>query len=105
MSREESHLTVIDLDLENKRARTPPGMAHWAGTGPSGTTCRECLEYSDNGYYSANSKYGSTLKPGTCHRYEKMMNKEGPSIPYNTASCKYFLLNDTPKPIQQPQRS
>ena len=103
--KEEIPLTVIDPELEKKRSKTPPGMAFWAGTGPEGTTCRECLNYGNDGYYSANSKNGSTLRPGPCAKFQSMMERRGPSIPYNTPSCKYFAINNDPLPIQQPQRN
>ena len=98
-----SHLTVLDPVLEKHIAVTPPGMAHWAGTGPDGTSCRQCLFFASNGYYSANSKHGDTLKPSPCKQYQKMMNRIGPPIRYETASCKYFEPNPTPPSIKQPE--
>ena len=38
------HLTA-DSDLDRKIAATHRGMAHWAGTGPDGTTCGACEHF------------------------------------------------------------
>ena len=106
MRKEEIPLTVIDPELERLRNNTHPGMAFWSGTGPAGTTCRECINYDyTHSYYSANSKHGDTLKPGPCRKYGVLMGRVGPSVPYNTPSCKYFEDNLNAPPIRQPQRN
>lgn len=92
-------LTVVDLEFENRAARTPPGMAFWAGTGPKDTTCRECILYVLNGYTSFKSGKGGTLRNGTCKRYSDSMSGAPQRIPFDTPSCKYFEANPTPPSI------
>ncbi len=37
------HLTsIFDPEVERGRRETPPGMAHWAGSGPPETKCVDC---------------------------------------------------------------
>ena len=76
-------LTVLDPHFQYQRERTKIGMAHWAGTGPRGTTCGECqfLTRVPRGV-------GSSLR---CGKYRTMMQKWGSTpIPESTPSCKYF---------------
>ena len=101
----QDHLTVIDPDLEQKRNRTPEGMAHWAGTGPTGLTCRECSFYEFVGYKSNRGSHrGGTLKNGSCNKYEVLIRRRGPKIPFESAACKYFEPNKTPPAITDPRK-
>jgi len=78
------NLTVIDREFENKRRMTHAGMAHWAGTGPRGTTCGDC-------FYLVSKPHGlgSTMR---CDKYRQMMKHWGTApIPRTTPSCKYFI--------------
>lgn len=95
----QEHLTVLDVAFENRVAKTPPGMAFWAGTGPTGKTCRECSHYGFNGYTSSKSANGGTLKNGPCERYVSQMGRAY-RVPFDTASCKFFEQNPTPPSIQ-----
>ncbi len=93
------HLTVIDPALDSARSRTVPGMAHWAGSGPKGKTCRQCLFWdncgADPGYYAKTGKHHGSIKPRSCRKYQQMMNNiEGPAVPHTAAACKYFSPND-----------
>lgn len=94
----QDHLTVLDIEFENRVARTQVGMAFWAGTGPQGKTCRECKSYGFNGYTSSKSVNGGTLKNGPCERYVSQMGKSY-RVPYDTPSCKYFEQNPKPPTI------
>lgn len=90
------HLTEPNPDLADKRARTPPGMAFWAGTGPANTTCRGCQHWRSGGYLIGTGM----LMDSPCGKYESMMNGEtGPRLPHFTPSCKYFAENATARPI------
>jgi hypothetical protein len=62
------------------------GMAHFAGTGPPGTLCRDCAWW---GFYRDDHK---PLKAASCEKYRKLMRlqKHGPLVPASTASCRYF---------------
>jgi hypothetical protein len=41
-----THLTSINPEFERQVARTRPGMAHFAGTGPFAVTCGDCVSWS-----------------------------------------------------------
>lgn len=92
-------LTVLDLSFENMVARTPAGMAHWAGTGPKGATCRECSFYLPNGYSSSKTARGGLLKNGPCKKYIDMTGVDNKRTPFETPSCKYFEKNPNPPHI------
>lgn len=94
-------LTVLNPDLEDKRRRTWPGMAHWAGTGPTGKTCRMCNSWTgcgvESGYYANGGKHKGAVKPRPCEKYQELMAGEtGPAIPHETQACKYFSENPLP---------
>lgn len=97
------NLTTPDPGFESKRRATAPGMAHWAGSGPTGTTCRECAHWTgcggEVGYYSKKGGGGGVIKPRKCAQYRKMMTEAGPGVPHETPSCKYFAVNATPPTI------
>ncbi len=98
-------LTVIDKSIDEMQAKTPPGMAYWAGTGPTGTTCRECHFYQFNGYKSKRGGItGGTLKLGICNKYLSMMKLNGPKVPFETPSCKSFVLHSPAPPITDPRK-
>ena len=71
-------LTKPDKELARLVRNTVPGMAFWAGTGPSGTTCGMCKNL-----------VGRTTR---CQKYYTMMNKKWgrKNIDINTPSCKYY---------------
>lgn len=59
---------------------TVPGMAHWAGSGPKGKCCGDCVSLVPRGALG----YG-------CMLYHKRMGRWLTSdIPRQTKSCKYF---------------
>lgn len=41
-----------DRETAERINKTTPGMAHFAGTGPQGKTCRQCLNVITHGHYS-----------------------------------------------------
>lgn len=53
----QDHLTASPVDAFARASY--PGMAHFAGTGPRGKTCRECLffNYGPHDYRAKNGKY------------------------------------------------
>lgn len=97
-------LTSVDPGLDRIRAITKPGMAHWASTGPDGTFCYQCKNFSLVEYYSANSKHGDVLKPAPCSQYEKLTGEAGAPIAGNNQSCKYFVENPAPPSLRNPKR-
>lgn len=103
---EQEGLTVIDPNTERLRRATYPGMAHFAGTGPKGKTCRECVFWTNCGllvkYYSKSGMYGGTIKPLACAKYKELMRGEiGPAVPHDASACKYFAETATPYPITE----
>ncbi len=86
------HLTEPNPDLADMIRRTPSGMAHWAGTGPTGKTCGECAFL-----VSISVGVGNSTR---CEKYTMMMRgKQGSKkIPKTTPACKYFDPQPKPKP-------
>jgi hypothetical protein len=88
------HLTEAPHDRAARA--THPGMAHFAGTGPHGKTCRECSfwAHTQYDYRSKNGKYAGEIKPASCKKFRALMHEEGPQIPHMAAACKYFEQNE-----------
>jgi hypothetical protein len=84
----EEHLTEPNTELALLIKATPAGMAHWAGTGPNGATCRECEHYD---YFDAKMK----RHPNGCVLYYANMraNCKTP-IPARTPACWFFRKRD-----------
>ena len=98
--KKQDRLTVVDKILDEQAAKTPVGMAFWAGTGPKGKTCRECRFYTFNGYKSARGNKGGQLKNSPCQKFIALTNGVDTNrIPYDTSSCKYFDQNPAPPTI------
>lgn len=87
---------------------TPAGMAHWAGTGPLGTTCRECRYWAATGKWTteAGPAGGGNPLPSRCRRYKQlgMVKVSGPPLPHDTPSCKHFEASPKPQPLSPPVR-
>lgn len=90
------HLTEAPADRAARA--TFPGMAHFAGTGPSGRTCRECVfwNHQPHAYRSKNGKHSGLIKPAACRKFQQLMHVDGNQIPDDARSCKYFDENPTP---------
>jgi hypothetical protein len=58
-----------------------PGMAHFAGSGPQGQTCRGCLLYEPS---------SRTRGPGRCSQFKRMTGRTGAAFPGDAAACRYF---------------
>jgi hypothetical protein len=74
-----------------------PGMAHWAASGPSSTTCGQCSYF---GYWqqihNASGDIISTkYRKDCCGRYHSLTGRHGPAVPASAASCRHF------KPIEK----
>lgn len=99
-----NHLTSPDPELDRQLSKTYAGMAHIAGTGPKGATCRECLYWGNrNGKqrYSGKAMGGNMLKPGPCNRYREIMGKKGGEVPYGASACRHFERNERPPKIHE----
>jgi len=96
----DEHLTGGDDKLAKQVRRTHAGMAHWAGTGPRGKTCRECKFWEFDGYLVSTAQ----LKSTTCGKYAAMMGgHDGPRVPHHAPSCKYFQGLTDPPAIYDPK--
>jgi hypothetical protein len=66
---------------------TVPGMAHFAGTGPSGATCGGCVHWDKRDERSLIGKH----KPRRCDKFRQLMQgMDGAPIPASTPACKYY---------------
>ena len=94
-------LTVIDKKLEAQQRQTAPGMAHWSGSGPKDKTCRECVFWQFERFYSQSGKHGGAPMPANCKKYTNLMNgKRGNKVPHHKLACKYFEQNEKPPLIR-----
>lgn len=89
--------------LDNMRARTRLGQAHFAGSGPPGKTCRECAYFGVSGY----SESTRILKDGPCKKFveishETQRSGKAPTFPHTALACKYFKAAEVPAPIKKP---
>lgn len=103
-----AHLTEIyQPEAEEGKWKTPPGMAHWSGTGPKGTTCRECEFWTGGKERYASAKTGShaksELKPGQCAKFKQLTGRYEGRIPHRTASCRHFNAADKAPAITERQ--
>lgn len=93
-------LTHIHTNVTPKQvARTFSGMAHWAGTGPSGKTCLECVEFAARHRYKAAGGHHAKgeIKPARCRKYTRLMaGLEGKPVPHYARACRHFLQNPSP---------
>lgn len=90
------HLTEAPAD---RLARaTHPGMAHFAGTGPSGKTCRECnfWAHGAHDHRSKNGKYHGLIEPARCKKFQQITLREGAKVPDDATACRYFDQNPEP---------
>jgi hypothetical protein len=86
---------------------TPPGMAHWAGTGPRDATCRECVSWRATGkWFSEGPGSSGAPMPARCTAYRTlgMLRSFGPAVPHDTPSCKVFVRTTKPQPIKRPEK-
>ena len=101
----DEHLTA---DKNTSKALiTHKGMAHFAGTGPTDKSCRECWNWKISGlshaYYSKHGKHGPTLKDHPCQKFRALTGSKGPDVPHESIACKYFESSDTPPSINDPR--
>lgn len=86
-------------------------MAHFAGTGPQGETCRQCtfwgvadgsdpVRYFD--YYAKGGGHGGGIKPHSCRKFKSLTRQEGAKVPSEARACKYFeQANSVPEPFKR----
>ncbi|MGE8110421.1 hypothetical protein [Erwinia amylovora] len=106
------HMTSFPFDTLIKE--THLGQAHLAGTGPKGTTCRECVFWHKwerrkasvvpcaPGYFGKKHKtHPGELKTAYCNR--PILNKATRLIPHHAKSCRLFEQSDTALPAIKPE--
>jgi hypothetical protein len=85
------HLTSPDPEFDRRVAATHPGQAHFAGTGPNGATCGQCIHL---GYlkrtYTAAGEPTSAGKSNGCVEFLRLIGKHGPAVPRHALACRYF---------------
>jgi hypothetical protein len=78
-----SHMTKIPGVPD--RSTALPGMAFFAGTGPQGKTCGDCLF---RGYQNDNKFHAG------CHRYRQLTGRDGPVVKEFYPACRDFQQGD-----------
>lgn len=65
-----------------------PGMAFFAGTGPYGKTCGQCVF---RGYYKENKK-GDMKRTSGCEKFRRLAGgAHGDPVKKSYPACKYFV--------------
>ena len=81
---------TTDSDLDRKIAATHRGMAHWAGTGPDGTTCGACEHFTPQRNFLAEGKCEKVLPGAQQDARESTclpsLDRELPALPSEGAS-------------------
>lgn len=97
--KQELHFTrVYDAKTEAALSKTHAGQAHFAGTGPDGKSCRQCVHWAFAGHYAIRSHHGGALKPAPCGQFKRMMNAAGAPVPAKAKACRFFSeLEDAEK--------
>lgn len=106
------HLTKASHDEAIRE--TFIGQAHIAGTGPAGTTCRECTYWyvmravdlskekrpAHPGYFGPKHKaHPLEVKKARCNR--PILNKAKKLIPHHAKSCRLFEPEEHPLPARK----
>lgn len=91
-------LTSPNPAQDAKLRNTYPGMAHLAGEGPAGMTCRQCLnfEHKPFAYFSRSGKRGGQIKPAPCTKYRVLTGNVGAAVPADAIACRHFEYNVKP---------
>jgi hypothetical protein len=86
--------------------RTYVGMAHIAGTGPSGSTCRECRFWMSRGMWRKKPGFGNVPEPqdAPCRKARSlMMRSNTPAFPHNAEACRFFDAALVAQPLKNPR--
>jgi hypothetical protein len=79
------NLNMTDVSVQQKE--TSCGMAHFAGTGPNGKTCKEC-RYLQSRDLTKSDLFGRIVYH--CRKFKEMTKKNVELETSNLLSCKYF---------------
>jgi hypothetical protein len=77
---------VFTAEREAQIARTEPGMAFFAGTGPFGKQCKHCKHLA----YRRIAASGNSYPWGGCAMFKRLTGHDGPPVPKESEACKYF---------------
>ena len=79
-------------ELAAQIARTYPGMAHFADTGPFGATCGECTFYGcwKQRRNTAGEIVSTTKVEGACAKFHALTGKLGAAVPPGASACRHF---------------
>lgn len=98
------NLTNPEGDREfQKRAATHVGMAHFAGSGPAGATCRHCVHWQHADWHSNSGKHGGAPKDSACAEHRRLSANPGAKVPHSAMACKYFGEREQPVPLRRPE--
>ncbi|EMG53140.1 hypothetical protein [Brucella pseudogrignonensis] len=106
---------MTSADFDCPISSTYLGQAHIAGTGPQGTTCRECKLWGKKKFKKdAEGKYVETIEhpkrnskkhkdrpgqPKDAYCLKPILNKAKRLIPHEASSCRFFEAHDHPMPV------
>ena len=80
------HLTeMFDPEVERGWSETSSGMAHLAGSGPTGSTCVDCVHL--------DLEKDSKTEKARCHKYKELMRCLGKKFSKRSAACRYFEVS------------
>ncbi len=96
------HLTSPNPELDRLAEQTPPGMAHWSGTGPNGATCGSCRHYGfERTIQGENRDEVFVRKHRTsCAIFWRLMGRVGPGLPHDQPACRYWGSLSGSEPLQ-----
>jgi len=88
-------MTKIEGVPDSSEAK--PGMAFYAGSGPQGKTCDDCIHRgyrreSQRGHWSqaAGREVFKTYRVRSCAQFKKLTGMHGMPVEDDYAACKYF---------------
>ena len=86
--------------------RTYVGMAHFAGTGPEGKTCRECDFWATQWKWArvVALGHGGFPMPGRCRKHTVFAMRKGEQVPHDAEACKHFAPTENPQPLRRPEK-
>lgn len=91
------HLTQPNKLLAEQQAKTFPGQAHWATTGPAGAICQQCEHWGLRGTRADYYANGSGLKPRPCAKFKALSaGKQGAAVPAYAPSCRHYVEHPNP---------
>ena len=78
---------------------TVPGMAHFAGTGPAGTTCSACAHWNHGNPLTIRRRLDGQLRAHPCGMFKALTDADGADIPPATPSCRHFTQSGFHLPL------